>query len=229
MTLALDPNAGAIQPGTGSGGTVATTTGMTTSNSNNVLYCYVRTFGSGGQVATCASSTLGAWAQRATANDAGSHFTFAFFVIAPSALSSPEVVTVTFTSGTITVADMVVFAVSGANTVSPFDAGGPQTTGTSTPASMTTASPVTMVITGGESANGTWNVATPWTAIGATGTSLYNEYQLASTTGTFTGAITGDTIQCGSIDAIKAAGGAPPPSPFPSGLPRLIVLNMGDQ
>jgi hypothetical protein len=151
------------------------------------------------------------WAQRA--DSTGAFHIETWWARAPSNFSGTVTITVNYTGGTPTYNPLIVLAVSGAVTSgSPFD--GTASRSTSGDASYTTTHANSFVFTaarmsgtGGPTAGSGWTVTdTPAHFFGA-------EYQIASSTGPFTGNwTTGNGDQNGEIvDAIVAAGGVTAP------------------
>ena len=129
--------------------------------------------------------------------------------VASSALSG---VTITVTQTNQDFLAVTAYGISGANTSSPWDSGGPQT-GTD-PISITTVNANTMVI-GTYKMNSTASptAGTGFTQIAADASSFHmSEYKIVSATGTYSvtlGTGAGDS-QAGIVDAVvKATGGGP--------------------
>ena len=212
MTIALDPNGSSKASVSNFTGTSTTLT-ISTTNANDVIILDLLD-GSGDSAAVVTSTSL-TWTQHAIVNPVGNTLE-RWFAIAASPLSG-EVITVSGLSTVVT--DISVYAISGANTVTPFDAGGPVTSTTGPdPFSITTVNPNTMVIA--QMLEGVVNPPTAgsgWTQIH----SLFfyiTEFQVRSTAGTVSVTLgTGAGDASGAvIDAIVQASAPTPPLFLPS-------------
>lgn len=190
MALSLDGSAHL----TGATASAPTIT-LTTSNSNDIIYLGIV---SNAAVTSVSGGGL-TWNARASTNAAG-NFVTSYYAIAASPLSS-AVITINMASSTYVTAD--IFGISGADTASPFDSGGPQTNA-SGPASITTANANDFVV--GIVLNNQ-NQGTGWTIIPASVPTDFqmSEYRIESSTGTFTANDSGGGATMSIADAVKQA------------------------
>jgi hypothetical protein len=197
--LALDGNAFVNTPNNVNFASVF----LTTSNANDVVILYsVQNFTTVSSVSDQAGLV---WHQRAVAG-AAPYTIYEYYAIAPNALSG-DAITVNFASSAF-YADVNAFAISGANTLSPFDGNVsvPVTVNAST-GSITTSNANDFIIAGYRFAsNFAPDAGLGWTAINASGGYYLSEYQIVSGTQTNLVASASSPDENGGIvDAIQAA------------------------
>jgi hypothetical protein len=206
MSLALDGSASNFNDSAAS-----LTLTLSTTQANDVIYLYG--FISGTSFSQSVSSSHVTWA--ASARDTvqiGGDTLFTWKGTASGALSS-EVITITW--DTTAFVSAVVFAVSGANTSSPFDSGGSSNVpvGNTTGADLVidTNNANTFIAAGYLTTDGTMTAGSGWTAIPNTddsSTFLFVEYQIASSAqSSLSATFANDTSEGGIADAIVAASG----------------------
>jgi hypothetical protein len=153
------------------------------------------------------------WHQRAVTGSAGQTI-YEYYAIAANALSS-DAITVYF-AGAASYADLNAFAVSGANTSSPFDSSvSVPATPAASAGSITTSNANDLIVAGYRfGANAAPAAGSGWTAINASGGYYLSEYQVVSSTqaGLVATASTGDE-NGGIIDAIVQAPATPSTTP----------------
>ena len=205
-TLALDGNGFTSKPFVAS---TSASVNLTTSKANDVIILEIV---QNGASVSAVSDTAGLiWHQRAMAGS-GSSTIYEYYAIAANALTA-DAITVSF-AGTASYADVNAFAVSGANTSSPFDSNGsvPVTAATSSGA-VTTSNANDFIFAGYRfNSNSTPGAGSGWTAINASGGYYLSEYQIVSATQANLVATASSADQNGGIvDAIQAAasGGTP--------------------
>jgi hypothetical protein len=176
------------------------TSSLTTSNSNDVIVAYALTIGTSLAISDVAGLT---WHSRAATSTTGGGLLEEWYAIAPSPLSN-DVITVTTNNN---YEEFNAFGVSGANTSSPFDPGGP-VTGTSTDTDLiSTTNSNTMVIAAFSYGNAPPDASAGFNLI-------YSQDFLASEYGLFSSpqtdlSITNDqgNTQGSIVDALQAASG----------------------
>ena len=203
-TLALDGNGFTSKPFVAS---TSASVNLTTSKANDVIILEIV---QNGASVSAVSDTAGLiWHQRAIAGS-GSSTIYEYYAIAANALTA-DAITVSF-AGTASYADVNAFAVSGANTSSPFDGNGsvPVTAATSSGA-VTTSNANDFIFAGYRfNSNSTPGAGSGWTAINASGGYYLSEYQIVSATQANLVATASSADQNGGIvDAIVQAP-APP-------------------
>ena len=174
--LALDGNGFTIN---GAPSSISTNVTLTTSSANDVIILDIVQNGTTVSSVTDAAGLV--WHQRAVAG-AGGQTIYEYYAIAPNALSS-DPITVTF-AGTPFYTDLNAFAVSGANTSSPFDSNVsvPASPATST-GSISTSNANDFIFAGYRfGGNVTPTAGAGWTAINASGGYYLSEYQIVSAT-----------------------------------------------
>lgn len=201
-TLALD---GTPAKNSGSGTTLAGLS-LTTTGTSDVVVIDIRAFTIA--VTASVSSANLTWnvvpgTTTSGINDGSGHFQWQFYATKTSALTS-EAITVTF-SGLTTVNAAIVWAVSGANTSSPFD-GNAGTTITSTAPSITTTNANDWVSGALQTAANSATAGSGWVIVDQFAFDSFLTERVTpvpSATGTFNATISGDTIQTGIVSAIK--------------------------
>jgi hypothetical protein len=101
----------------------SSTVALTTTNPNDIIYVFVTLRDNGPTVSSVTAPGL-TFALRGSVDNAGNVFSYAYYAVASSTLSSTQI-TVTLTGGTTRIT-ITAFGVSGANTSCPFD---PNTSG----------------------------------------------------------------------------------------------------
>jgi hypothetical protein len=192
-------------PNTNTGSTATTLTAtLTTAGPSAIWVIDFRAFSGIPQTTAGVTSPHLTWLPvpgmtSAPVSDGSTHFQWQFYAIAAAPLTA-ETVTITFGTPPNSTT-VVLYAVKGANIISPFD-GTAGTTGTSTPPSITTTNANDFIGAALQDANNTGTPGSGWTLI-ASANGFFSERQIVSTTGTFSATITGDTIQTGIVSAIK--------------------------
>lgn len=174
MAIGLDPNAGAKAHTNFA--TASSTVSLTTTNSNDLIVVDILNVGAC-FTAAVSGSTLGSFGA-AHANDAGVQ-SFRFAKLAASPLSA-EVLTISGLNPTFNTVDA--YAISGANTSTPFDAGGPVTANGAAPQdplSITTVNAKTMVIGAFSTGTASPTAGAGFTLIGGANFQL-TEYKILS-------------------------------------------------
>jgi hypothetical protein len=184
---------------------------LTTTQANDVIILDIVQNGTSVSSVTDAAGLI--WHQRAVTGT-GVQTIYEYYAIAPSALSA-DAITVNF-AGAASYADLNAFAVSGANTSSPFDS---NVSVPATPASstgvVTTSNANDLIVAGYRfGANAAPAAGSGWTAINAGGNYYLSEYQIVSSTqaGLVATASTSDQ-NGGIVDAIVQAPVPPPTAP----------------
>lgn len=203
MTIALDPNGSSSGQVAGSTAALVTVT-ISTTNANDVIICDVID-AAAFSLAVVTSTSL-TWTNHASLTGiGGSNSMSRWYAIASSPLSG-EVVTVSGLGATF--ANVLVYSISGANTSTPFDAGGPVATqGTAIdPLSITTVNPNTMITGVYLESSASPTAGAGFTMLGTLSFSI-TEYAFKTSTGTYSVPIgTGaGTANGGIIDAIVQA------------------------
>lgn len=207
MALSIDPNGSAVGFFQQGAGTSATITISTTNPNDFIILDFTDSVLFSTAVPTSANLT---WSQHVHV-DAGSSSIMRFTAVAASPLTNEVIMIGTlgngFTRGTCV-------AISGANTTSPFDAGGPviSTTGPD-PLSITTVNMNTMLVAYYPCNTPTSPGAGFTTIHSAAGDFALSEYQILSAAGTTSvtiGAGGNGTASSGIIDGIVAAAAAAP-------------------
>jgi large repetitive protein len=198
-TLALDGHGFTNKPTWSNSASVS----LTTTKAGDVIVLDVVQNGS--SVSTVTDTAGLTWHQRAVTGSAGQTIS-EYYAIAPNALSGDSI-TVT-TAGAASYMDLNAFAVSGANTASPFDnnLSTPVTAASST-AAVTTSNANDFIVAGYRfGSDATPAAGSGWTAINAASGYYLSEYKIVSTTqaGLVATASTGDQ-NGGIVDAIAQA------------------------
>jgi large repetitive protein len=198
-TLALDGHGFTNKPTWSN----STSVSLTTTKANDVIILDVVQNGS--SVNTVTDTAGLTWHQRAVTGS-GSQTISEYYAIAPNALSGDSITVAT--AGAAFYTDLNAFAVSGANTASPFDnnLSTPVTAASST-AAVTTSNANDMIIAGYRFASDATPAAgSGWTAINAASGYYLSEYKIVSTTqaGLVATASTADQ-NGGIVDAIAQA------------------------
>lgn len=204
MTIALDPNGSAIGSYQQGSGTSATIT-ISTTNSNDII---IVDFTDSVLFSTAAPTSANlTFSNRIAYTGAASQTLLRYYAVASSPLTS-EVITIGtlnngFSRGTA-------FAVSGADTASPFDTGSTQT-GDADPISITTSTANTMVI-GYYTCNTPTSPGSGYTTINSAASDFaISEYRVVSSANTYSVTIGTGGVGTGSggiIDAIKQSSAA---------------------
>ena len=223
MTLALD---GAPVAGNSSTQLPITVTlsGFSTSSPNDVIVLLTQ------QDGTTAAPTISGggltWIQRAVTNS-GTDYVYIFYAIASSPVSSATItITSNFGGAPASYVSGIVFGISGANTSSPWDAGGPVYGTTSASLSITTVNANTFLIGYWASANNnSYTLGSGFSALDINNVYQVGEYKIVSSIGAQTVSITGGAVDVGIADAIVASGGGGTPVTFASiAIPRKMFL-----
>lgn len=200
MTISVDPNASYSGAGSVAGVGSFTIT-ISTTNANDLIIVDVECGGTSFTTGV-SSPTLGTFALHAN----GNFQIFRYYAVASTPLTG-EVITVTQGTGAYTSA--IAYAISGANTASPWDAGGPisgQGAAPQDPKSITTVNSNTMVIAGFATNNQNPTAGSGLTTIQGQLFQLA-EYEVLSSAQTLSctiGTGSGTAISF-MIDAVKAA------------------------